>query len=56
MKTHEILWAVSFLKMAINVAGMPIKWVKNNSKYWILLIGSTGEFLKDSDGKYLTGE
>lgn len=53
MEQHEILYAVSFLKMAIKVAGMPKKWIAKNSKFSTLLKDADGKFLNDSNGKIL---
>lgn len=51
MEQHEILRAVSFLKMAIKVAGMPIKWIQQNSKFWNIRITENGLTRITEDGR-----
>jgi len=51
MEQHETLWAISFLKMAVRVAGMPIKWILMNSKFWNVRIMESGATRITEDGK-----
>lgn len=51
MEQHEMLWAISFLKMAIRVAGMPIKWIRQNSRLWNIRITESGATKITEDGR-----
>lgn len=51
MEQHEMLWAISFLKMAIKVAGMPIKWIRMNSKFWNVRVTESGATRITEDNK-----
>ena len=54
MEQHNILKAISLLKMAIRVPGMPKSWIAANSVYWSLLKDYNEKFLIDSNGNNLT--
>lgn len=51
MRSSEELWAISFLKMAINFAGMPVKWIIKNSKIWNVRVTTSGSHRVTTDGK-----
>ena len=54
MEQHNILKAISLLKMAIRVPGIPKCWIPKNSAYWALLKDYDEKFLIDSNGTNLT--
>lgn len=54
MKQHDILKAISLLKMAIRVPGIPKCYISKNSEYWSLLKDYNEKFLIDSNGNNLT--
>jgi hypothetical protein len=51
MEPHEMLWAVSFLKMAVRIVGIPIKWVRQNSRFWDVRITELRTTRITEDGK-----
>jgi hypothetical protein len=51
MKNSETLWAISFFKMGINVAGIPIKWIIKNSRIWTIRLTTDGYHRVTTTGK-----
>lgn len=52
MKISDELWALSFLRMALDVTAMPIPWVILNSRFWsIRILEFKGDHRVTSDKK-----
>jgi hypothetical protein len=51
METKKKLWAISFLKIAINVIGVPVNWIIKNSKIWNIRVTTSGNHRVTTDGK-----